>query len=132
MRTFGEIVGKDGVHRLRLLYLYTRRGKGWNFHSLVWQRRHGREWQQRAVISRDAFESGTDRHRWISELHSFDPHTGRAVIKVAEGDQPKTARDIHYIYSWREWDIAADSEVCFIKVCADPFEAFKGHESFDS
>jgi hypothetical protein len=125
MRTFGEIIDKDGKHRLQLLYLYTRRGKGWNFHSLVWQARHGRAWQERAVISRDAFESGTERHRWISELHSFDSDIGRAVIKVAEGDQPKKSREIHYVYSWREWDIATNNEVRLLKVCTDPFEAFQ-------
>jgi hypothetical protein len=123
MRIFGEITDNDGKHRLQLLYI--EHGKGWDFHSLVWETRDGQAWRERAVIPRNAFESGLDRQRWISQLHSFDPDTGRAVIMVAEGDQPKQSLDIHYVYSWREWDIAANSEVRIFRMCATPFEPFQ-------
>ena len=124
MKTFGEVSDEDGKQHLQLLYI-EQEGGGWNFHSLVWQRRDGDTWQERVVITRDAFESGTDRRRWVSQIQSFDSDTGRAIVRVAEGDQPKGARKVHYAYSWREWDIAANRELRFIKVCTGPFEPFE-------
>ncbi len=117
-----EISDTSGKHRLMMRYVAV--GRGYDFDALVWRTQDAGDWKQRLIITQDDFEKGTDRRRWVSEIHSFDPATGNAIIKVAEGDVPKTATDIHYVYSWREWSLLTNAEVRMIRVCADPFEKF--------
>jgi hypothetical protein len=117
-----EISDASGKHRLMMRYVAVDRG--YDFDALVWRTQDASEWKQRLIITRDDFERGTDRRRWVSEIHSFDPDTGNAIIKVAEGDVPKNSGTVHYIYSWREWSLLTNAEVRLIRVCADPFERF--------
>src|SRR2546428_11643677 len=98
--------------------------KGYDFHSLVWRTNTGTKWRDHLVISQSAFEAGRARERWISEIHSLDVAQGTAVIKVAEGDVPRGAPSIQYIYSWREWSLLTNAEVRFVRTCADPFEKY--------
>jgi hypothetical protein len=123
--TPGETITDDtGNHQL--ITRWARLGDGFNFDALVWRSRENDAWEERVVITREAFEAGTDRRRWVSSLHSFDPTCGTAIIKVAEGDLPRGADRVHYTYSWREWDLAHNREFRFIRTCESP------HESFDT
>jgi hypothetical protein len=79
-----ELTDKSGRHRLTMHYVAE--GKGANFHSLIWAISDGSEWTERVVISRVDFQPPTKHARWVSNLYSFDPDTGRAIIQVAEGD----------------------------------------------
>lgn len=99
-------------------------GTGYDFDSLVWESKDGDAWREQAVITHQQFETGTDRRRWVSELHSFDPSTGNAIIKVGEGDAPKDSIRVRSVYSWREWSVRTNGEVRFIRICKDPFEKY--------
>ena len=92
----------EGHDRLTLQY-----DEG-HFRALVWSSEYGREWRCRAVITQPDFQRGADSERWVSELHSFDPGTGRAIIKVGEMEVPREGAGAggfrRCIYSWREWD----------------------------
>ena len=117
-----EISDSSGKHRLVMRYVAVDRG--YDFDALIWRTKDGDGWKERLTITQDDFERGTERRRWVSEIRSFDPTTGHAIIKVAEGDAPKTATTVHYVYSWREWSLLTNAEVRLIRVCADPFEKF--------
>ncbi len=99
-------------------------GTGYDFNSLVWERKEGDTWRERAVITQQQFEAGADRRRWVSELHSFNPTTGNAIIKVAAGDAPRDSIRVRIVYSWREWNLCTNEEVGFIRICKDPFEKY--------
>src|SRR5882762_7079388 len=95
--------------------------QSYNFHSLVWRARIDDRWNDRVVISKDAFQAGGTRTRWVSEIHSLDARSGTAIIKVAEGDAPMNAPLVRYIYSWREWSLITNGEVRLIRTCVSPF-----------
>jgi hypothetical protein len=80
------------------------------------------------VITQTDFQTNSNRRRWISALHSFDPSTGRAVIKVSE-DVPLEKSFSRCVYSWREWDLLANREVRLFRVCHSPFEDFENPRS---
>jgi len=103
---------------------YVAVGRGYDFDALIWRTRDAGNWKQRLIITQDDFERGSKRRRWVSEIHSFDTVSGHAIIKVAEGDAPKTATTVHYGYSWREWSLLTNGEVRLIRTCADPFEKY--------
>jgi len=117
-----EITDASGQHRLMMRYVPSRGGH--DFDALIWRTRESVGWKQRLIITRDDFESGSDHLRWVSEIHSFDPATGFAIIKVAEGDAPKMADTVNYVYSWREWSLLTNHEVRVIRICTDPFEKY--------
>src|SRR5690349_9384206 len=78
---------------------------GFDFDSLVWCTNAGGTWHDRVVISKAAFQAGTPRRRWVSQIHSLDATKGTAIIKVAEGDVPENSPSVRYVYSWREWSL---------------------------
>jgi hypothetical protein len=126
-----EVTDSTGSNRLALLYTdvssfrdMLRRQKSFDFHSVVWRTNAGDAWRDHVVISEAAFQAGTTRRRWVSEIHSLDATTGIAIIKVAEGDAPTNSPTINYIYSWREWSLLTNGEVRVLGICADPFEVF--------
>src|ERR1700759_1030521 len=92
-----------------------------NFSALVWSSEDGDEWRCRVVITRRDFECGRDRERGISELHSFDPSLGRAIIQVGEREVPREQADPRgfrrCVYSWRRWDLLANRELEVLRVC---------------
>jgi|ERR1043166_2161937 hypothetical protein len=92
--------------------------------SLVWRTNAGGVWHDHVVISQAAFQAGSPRRRWVSQIHSFDATKGTAIVKMAEGDVPEGSPSIRYVYSWREWSILTNGEVRFIRTCADPFEKY--------
>ena|SRR5947209_15517973 len=100
------------------------RRQSFNFDALVWRTNHGSAWHDRVVISQEAFQAGSPRRRWVSQIHSLDATNGTAIIKVAEGDVPEGSPSIRFIYSWREWSLLTNGEVRFIRICADPFEKY--------
>jgi hypothetical protein len=112
----------SGRHQLSTRWVAE--GEGHNFDALVWRTREGDSWVERCVIRRQDFEVGSDRRRWISGLGSFDPLSGHAIIRVAEGDAPRGSRHVHYIYSWREWSVVENRQVRYICTCETPFDDF--------
>jgi hypothetical protein len=112
----------SGCHQLSTRWVP--QGEGHNFDALVWRTREGDSWSERHVITRQDFEAGSDRRRWISGLHSFDPLSGHAIIRVAEGDAPRDAPHVHYVYSWREWSVVENRQLGYICTCETPFEDF--------
>ena len=99
-------------------------GTGYDFDSLVWESKDGGVWREQVVITQQQFEAGTDRRRCVSDLHSFDPKTGNAIIKVMEDDAPKNSIRVRSVYSWREWSLRTNGEVRFFRICTDPFEKY--------
>jgi hypothetical protein len=106
-----EIADESGKHRLMIQYADL------DFHSLVWQFKTGETWAGRVVITGQDFQRGCNRRRWIAGIHSIEPASGHAIIKVAEGD-------VTYIYSWRLWDLLHNREVRRLRACDDPFEEY--------
>ena len=100
------------------------RRQSFDFDSLVWRTNAGGAWHDHIVISAAAFQVGSPRRRWVSQIHSLDAAKGTAIIKVAEGDVPEGSPSIHFIYSWREWSLLTNGEVRVIRTCADPFEKY--------
>jgi hypothetical protein len=98
--------------------------EGGHFRSLVWSSEDGRDWQCRAVITQPDFQSGRERQRCVTDLHSFDPATGRAIIKVGEKD-PLGEGFIRCAYSWREWDLLANRELHMLRICEEPSEGYE-------
>jgi len=95
-----------------------------DFDSLVWRTNAVGTWHDHIVISAAAFQAGSPRRRWVSEIHSLNATNGTAIIKVAEGDVPEGSPSVQYIYSWREWSLLTNGEVRVIRTCADPFEKY--------
>ena len=125
-----EITDRSGTHRLALLYVPAAPGpepgsETFAFESLIWRSKAGTNWTHRAVITKAEFEAGSSTQRWISEIHSLDPNSGNAVIKVAEVS-PFTNGASICVYSWREWNLLTNHEVRLLRVCKEPFEPFKG------
>src|SRR5262245_4884195 len=114
-----EITDASGRHRLMLQYA------NGDFYSLAWHSKAGHVWAGRVVITRQDFQRGCDRRRWVAGIHSIDAASGRAIIKVAEGNVELADGDVVYIYSWREWDLLANREVRRLRVCDDPFEKYE-------
>jgi hypothetical protein len=98
--------------------------RSFDFDSLVWRTNAGGSWHDRIVISQSAFQAGSPRRRWVSQIHSLDATKGTAIIKVAESDVPKGSASIRFIYSWRKWSLLTNGEVRLIRTCADPFEKY--------
>jgi hypothetical protein len=123
-----EVTDKSGTNRLALIYVSTGPGPGPNsvsfdFQSLVWRTKAGTNWVDRVVISKTDFQASAAHNRWISALESFDPSTGNAIIKVAEGGDTNGSK---VVYSWREWSMISNAEVRVLRVCKDPFEPYTG------
>lgn len=98
--------------------------RSFDFDSLVWRTNAGGLWYDHILISEAAFQAGSSRARWVSEIHSLDAAKGTAIIKVAEGDVPAGSTTVQYIYSWREWSLLTNGQVRMIRVCGDPFEKY--------
>jgi hypothetical protein len=130
--TFDEVGGSSGDDRLVLRYVevplpepYSSGRRAYDFHSLAWEARDGDGWAARVVITRDEFTHGSPR-RWVSDLHSFDPVAGTALVRVGEEQPPDAAGSVHVEYTWREWDLVRNRQVRVLRVCGAPFEPFVG------
>lgn len=127
-----EVSDKSGTNRLALIYVSTGPGptpnsQSFDFHSLAWRTKVGTNWIDRVVITKTDFDADFARSRWVSELDSFDPSTGNAIIKVAEGGVTNGSR---VIYSWREWSMISNAEVRVLRVCKEPFEPLSLSSSY--
>jgi len=128
-----EITDSSGSNKLILvdrecqsIWGWARHRRLYDFDSLVWRSSTAGKWHDRIAISQAAFQRDCPRRRWVSELYSFNPTNGAAVIKVAEGDKPEgAAATIHYVYSWREWNLPSNVQVRVLKVCSDPFQKYE-------
>ena len=126
-----RVVQVDGTNQL-ILYecvrpWLLRNGEDHEFHSLVWRVRAGTSWMDKVVITREAFQAGTPRERWVSDIQGLDTRAGVAVIKVAEDSLPignGNMITINTVYSWREWKLLTNGEVRTVCVCKEPFEKY--------
>lgn len=84
--TMEQLSSISGQERLRLVYEQC--GWGADFHSLSFETRDSEGWLPRVVITREQFQGNSAYSRWVSELHSFSPASGTAIVQVAEGDRP--------------------------------------------
>jgi hypothetical protein len=116
-----------GRDRLRL-YLRARGITGWDFHSLAWERRDSFFWRTHVTITESDMMLPTRHERWISEIHSFDPSRGEAILRIAEGDAPWDAPRCTINYSWRLWDLANNREISRLQECANPFVPYRHNE----
>jgi hypothetical protein len=99
----------------------------YDFHSLVWRTRVGTNWIDQRVISQAAFQAGSARRRWVSDIDSLNSRNGTAVIKVGEESLPLTngsRATMNVVYSWREWSLLTNGEVRVLRVCKGPFEKY--------
>lgn len=129
-----EVTDSTGSNRLARVdrddsslmdFLKSRRS--FDFDSLVWRTNAAGAWYDHIVISAAAFQAGSSRRRWVSEIHSLDATKGTAIIKVGEETPPRAIGGgirIDVVYSWREWSLLTNGEVQVFSVCSDPFEKF--------
>lgn len=128
LKIHAEVADQTGQQRLQLRFvevpLPNRRGEeqAFDFHSLVWEAQDSDVWKSRKTITRSDFQGDTPSRRWVSELHSFDPDSGQATIKVGEEGEPDVDGVIHVTYSWRQWDLLSNREIRTIQVCESPFD----------
>jgi hypothetical protein len=120
---FGKVTDESGNNQLVLRFVEVDwpnkgEGKAYDFYSLAWEAKEHGKWIVKAAISCADFQKGSQKRRWISQVQSFDPETGRAILRIGEGHARVT-------YSWREWDVANNQEVRLIRVCKNPFEPFE-------
>jgi hypothetical protein len=124
-----EIVDKANANRLLLEYTQSgliRFGSPkYEFDSLSWQTNNGSEWVNRVVLTRAEFQGIGHRDRWINGIYGINPTNSIAIIRVAEADAPANSRIIHYVYSWREWNLVTNGEVRLLRSCANPFETYQ-------
>ena len=99
--------------------------KSYKSHSLVWQRLESGRWADHVTITQNDFQRDNPQRRWVSSIHSFDPDSGTATLKIAEGNAPENSARVSYAYSWREWDIRNNREIKLLRICKDPFEPFE-------
>lgn len=117
-----EVFSSAGLDRLRRFDIATG-DNGFDFHSLQWDRFSTGSWVPELTLTRGQFQGSSSFRRWVSDVHSIEPSTGVAVIKVAEGNRPYSAmRSTTFLYSWRAWNMRSNVEVQKLKNCDDPFE----------
>jgi hypothetical protein len=103
---------------VRLVYI-TRSSEGedsdgFDFDSIIWEKRSGVRWVEHLRITEAQFQAGTDRRRWLADLDSFDAQSGSVIARIAEGDAPEGSGTIHYKYSWRRWDLNSNTESLYL------------------
>lgn len=91
--------------------------KGFDFHSLVWDVSDSFGWTRKVTITKEELEADGMR-RWVSDVHSFNPSGGTAIIRIAEENGWNIS------YSWREWDLCRNQQIRMVKLCDCPFEPF--------
>jgi len=117
------VYGPERRDRLRLRF--AARGIGWDFHSLTWERKGSIRWRPHITLAESDFRLPNRNARWVSELHSFEPLRGEAILKIAEGDAPDDAPRVKIHYSWRRWDLVRNRELARLQECADPFVPYR-------
>ncbi len=126
VQTIAVVESATGTDRLVLKGLenagYYKRDET-NPPRIVWQRDDDGLWVDYVTITDDDFPRGL----WIARIHSFDPITGIAVLRIQEVNVLETSdnNEREITYSWREWDLRTNKEVRFIRVSDDPTEPFE-------
>ena len=126
-----EATDRQGHERLVLILIEVplpnpkTRMKAYDFHSLVWERKHEDRWNAKMTISRADFQRGAVHARWVSRVHSLQAEEGRAIIQVGEDGTPNEAGVVRTTYSWREWDLIGNKEIRTLRICNSPFDDFE-------
>jgi len=118
------VYAHGGRDRLRL-YWNARGIGGWDFHSLAWEQRDSFFWRAHVTITENDLKLPNKHERWISEMHSFDPSRGEAILQIAEGDAPWDAPRCKIHYSWRLWDLVKNREISRLQECENPFAPYQ-------
>jgi hypothetical protein len=117
-------VDSGAGERLSLRYAKVSDRLGSDFFELAWLRRAGVSWEHVASLSAAQFQAGCETRRWVSNLHSFCPGEGKAILQVAE----TTALGANYqvAYSWRafSWLPGGVVNLQLLQHCTDPFEPY--------
>jgi hypothetical protein len=122
--TLAKLLSPDGRDRLCLLFV--REDWGMNFHALSLETCMEEGWSTTTAITQAQFQGNHPNDRWVSDLHSFVPSTGAAVIKVAEGNKPwRESRATWFFYSWRRWDLRSNSEIARLEDCESPSDPLR-------
>jgi len=120
------------------------RGGGLDFHSLVWESNRGGQWRSRSVLS--ARQAAKNVRSWVCDLHSFDPATGTAVVRVGqmrtdEAAEPSWLKEVNERirevypqsgrgswceYSWVIWNLRDRKAEKTLRVCKLPNEPLDG------
>src|SRR5204862_2866585 len=82
-----EVTDQTGTNRLMLIYVPVGPPRlpveqAYDFHSLVWKIKNARNWSDHRVITKEQFQVGNSRDRWVSEIYGLDAANGNAIIKV--------------------------------------------------
>lgn len=125
---FGTVTDANETHRVTLNYFGSRK-EGYDFHSLVLEKKNNNIWTPKKEITQEAFQANHNKRRWVSKLYSFDPINGHAIIQVAEGDTPIGSSSTSFYYSWRKWDLLQNRELETLQECNDPFEPYEPKSS---
>ena len=102
--------------------------RGFDFHSLVWERLVGAVWRTHLSITAAKFQSTSDFTRWVADIHDLDATTGIAIMKVGEAMQPRGSRVVHFEYSWRSWNMETNRQVAVLERCNPPMQPYSGVE----
>jgi hypothetical protein len=77
------------------------------------------------------FQGKSTRERHITGIHSFDPKTGNAIIRVSEASGPRTNISatamtiaVDYVSSWREWNLLTNQEIRLLRICRRGLEPY--------
>ena len=96
-----------------------------DFHSLRRAILRGDRWVDRVVLTKRDFQAGHPTDRFVSEIHSLDPESGAAIIKVGENDLPRGSRIIKCYYSWRKWNLEQNAEMAVLQRCKSPVDRYE-------
>ena len=120
------IEAPDGENRLVLLYV-SMGVPGWppdsaaDFHSLRWEVKSADDWETKTELGYPELEKVLGEQALVSRLHSFDPHTGRAVVQFSTNGPKDSLGGEWCLYTWRDWDLLNNREHRFIEISENIF-----------
>ena len=107
-------------------------GIGYDFHSLVWERKSLGVWKTHRTITREELEAYSKHRIWIEDVYSLEPETGYTILKIAEESPSKNSHGLNFTRSWRKWDIVNNKEVQFLRECKAAIEPYVIDEKYRS
>lgn len=116
-----EAVNDTSTDRLRLRLLEQRpippALRDWDFHSIVWETRENDQWREQVQIAKRDIQRNFEGEAWITTIHSFNPHQGRAVLMIAHEGVMNQDGQMNVEFTWREWDLNDNKEIQTIAKC---------------
>jgi len=113
------------------------------FHSLVWERQIRGKWRRHWKLTSSQLRKLG--FLWVADIHSFDPGSAVALIKVAEAVESRELSSVPPLlkaaiqqrlvqgarvhitqYSWIRWDLINGREIGARSKCAFPDSPYEG------